>query len=115
MSERRDLDYLADIVEAMQRVLAYVRGMSYDDFLDDTKTQDAVLRNVQVIGEAVKQLSPSLRESHPEIPWRQMAGLRDKITHDYFGMNYDIVWFVAKADVSQLLPHVELLLTDHEQ
>ena len=88
MSEqRRDKNYLADIQEAIQRILAYTEGLSYEPFLEDRKTQDGVIRNLQVIGEAVKKLSPSLRNAHPQLPWREMAGMRDKIVHDYFGIN----------------------------
>jgi uncharacterized protein with HEPN domain len=74
--------------------------------MDDPKTQDAVIRNLQVMGEATKKLSMQLREVHPQIPWREMAGMRDKIIHEYFGINYDIVWTVASQEVPQLFPQI---------
>ena len=74
---RRDRDYLGDICEAMRRIVAYTAGSSYEKFLEDSKTQDAVIRNLQVIGEAVKKLSVSLRQTHCDVPWREMAGMRD--------------------------------------
>lgn len=104
---RRDIDYLADIVEAMERIVLYMESISYEQFMNDTKTQDAVLRNLEVIGEAVKGLSTRLRKTYPHIPWKQMAGMRDKIIHHYFGINYDIVWKVAKEDISRLLPEIQ--------
>jgi len=72
--------------------------------------QDAVLRNLQVIGEATKKISPSLCNANSDIPWREMAGMRDKIVHEYFGINYRIVWEVAHQDLPQVLPQLELIL-----
>jgi uncharacterized protein with HEPN domain len=83
---RRDSDYLGDLVEAIERIITYTSGLSYDEFLDDTKTQGAVIRNLQVIGEAAKKLSASFRRAHRHLPWKEMAGMRDKIIHEYFGI-----------------------------
>jgi uncharacterized protein with HEPN domain len=100
---RRDPDYLADICEAMRRITQYTAEMTYEGFLHETIVQDAVVRNLTIIGEATKRLSPDFRRTHPEIPWRNMAGMRDRLTHDYFGINYDIVWTVAHDEVPVLL------------
>jgi uncharacterized protein with HEPN domain len=110
-AQRRDNDYLADIQEAIQRVIAYTNELSYQQFLEDTKTQDAVVRNLQVIGEAAKKLSVSLRKAHAHLPWKEMAGLRDKIVHEYFGINYDIVWTVAREELPVLVSEIEDLLS----
>jgi hypothetical protein len=75
MSNRADRDLLGDILEALRRARSYMAGQSYEQFLADTKTQDAVIRTLEILGEATKKLSPSLRESHPEIPWKSMAGV----------------------------------------
>ena len=107
---RRDPEYLTDIVEAMKRVAAYVSGLTFELFLQDTRTQDAVVRNLEVIGEAAKSLSPALKKSVPHIPWRSMAGMRDKVIHHYFGINYDTVWAVASQQILDLLPQVEQVL-----
>ncbi len=107
---RRDADYLRDIVEAMERILAYTAGMSQEQFLNDTRTQDAVLRNIEVIGEAVKKLSENVRTAHPDVPWRAMAGMRDKVIHHYFGVNYDVVWKVATEDIPGLLSRLREIL-----
>jgi len=74
--KRDDKDYLADIQEAIERIQEYTKGYSFERFVDDRKTQDAVVRNLEVIGEAAKAISNALKERYPEIPWRSMAGLR---------------------------------------
>jgi uncharacterized protein with HEPN domain len=102
--KRRDKEYLADVVEAMQRIVAYTGELTYEEFLTDRKTQDAVLRNLQVMGEAVKKLSALTKQAHPHLPWKQIAGMRDKVVHDYFGINYDIVWALGKEELPALLP-----------
>lgn len=106
---RRDSEYLEDVYEAMTRIVAYTTAMDYGQFLQDSRTQDAVIRNLQVIGEAVKRLSRQLKEQYASLPWREMAGMRDRIVHDYFGINYDIVWAVVTQDIPLLLPQVQAL------
>ncbi len=106
---RRDKDYLSDIQDAIQRILAYTEGLSYEQFLADRKTQDAVIRNLQVIGEAVKKLSASIRKAHARVPWKTMAGMRDRIVHEYFGINCDVVWTVARQELPRLVPEIESL------
>lgn len=102
MSERTDRDLLGDILEALRRADAYSAGQSYEQFLGDTKTQDAVIRTLEIVGEATKKLSPILREGRPEIPWKNMAGLRDKLIHDYFGVNLDVVWQIIRDELPRL-------------
>jgi len=111
MSKRTDQNYLADIQEAMEKILTYVTDLTYDQFAQDIKTQDAVVRNLEIIGEATKNLSSRLRKAHQKIPWKEMAGMRDKMIHDYFGINYETVWTVATEELSALLPKIEGLLT----
>ncbi len=91
MPKRRDQDYLSDIREAIQRIAAYTAGLDYEQFMQDNKTQDAVVRNLEIIGEATKNLSSRLRRVYAQIPWKTLAGMRDKMIHHYFGINYEIV------------------------
>jgi len=111
---RRDREYLADITSAIGRILTYTSEISYEEFLLDTKTQDAVIRNLQVIGEATKKLSKSQKQSYPSLPWREMAGLRDRLVHEYFGINSEIVWTVAENDLPPILPQIDALASAAE-
>lgn len=104
MSKRRDANYLADIQEAIERINEYTAGLSYEEFQTDRKTQDAVVRNLEIIGEATKNLTADLRKAHPEIPWKSLAGVRDKVIHHYFGLNEDIIWKIACYELKDLLP-----------
>jgi uncharacterized protein with HEPN domain len=110
MSNRRDLDFLADILEAVRRADEYVGDVDYETFVNDTKTQDAVIRTIEIIGEATKHLSSDLRDSHPDVPWKSMAGMRDKLIHHYFGVNIDIVWQIAVSELPGLSIKVEQIL-----
>ena len=110
MSKRTDKEFLLDILEAAQRISQYVEGISYEDFLQDTKTQDAVIRNLEVIGEATKNLSTALREEHPYIPWKGMAGVRDRLIHYYFGVNLDIVWTIITDELPEVVEQVKRIL-----
>src|SRR5271157_2420722 len=103
MSERTDEAYFKDMVEAAQRAVTFSSGMEYNDFSKDLRTQDAVIRNIEVIGEAAKNISEEYRKKIPGIPWKQITGMRDRLIHHYFGVNIDIVCDVVKNDLSQLL------------
>jgi uncharacterized protein with HEPN domain len=107
---RRDELYLGDIVEAIERIVTYIAGLSYEQFLENPQVQDAVLRNLQIVGEASKKVSLAVRRAHPDLPWRQMSGMRDKVVHEYFGLDYGIVWQVATLDLPRLLPIIQRIL-----
>jgi len=102
MSRRGDRELLSDIFEACRRIETFVEGRSYDIFRNDIKTQDAVIRNIEIIGEAVKLLSDDFKEKHSTIEWKKIAGMRNKLIHFYFGVNLDIVWSVAKTEIIEL-------------
>ncbi len=93
--------YLRHILEAIQRVLEYTAA-GPEAFRQDLRTQDAVIRNLQVIGEATKNVSARMRGAHPEVPWKSMAGMRDRVVHDYFGISLDIVWDVVQNHLPPL-------------
>ncbi len=107
MSERTDGDYLLHITEAIFRTISYTEGMTYEGFIQDTKTHDAVIRNIEIIGEAVKNLSDDVKISYDEIPWRNMAGMRDKLIHHYFGVNFNIVWNVVQNEFPTISEQVK--------
>jgi uncharacterized protein with HEPN domain len=110
MSKRRDEDLMQDIHESVERIISYTRDIEYNDFLQDYKTQDAVLRNIGIMGEAVKLLSDKIKAGNAGIPWKSMAGTRDKLIHDYFGVNTDIVWNIVKDEIPHLLSKIKIIL-----
>lgn len=104
-----DRIYLLHIRDAIDRVLDYIAG-GKAAFFGDRKTQDAVVRNLEVIGEAVKNLSENLRSEHPQIPWKRIAGMRDKMIHEYFGIDQDLVWEVVDRELKDLKGKVQTIL-----
>jgi uncharacterized protein with HEPN domain len=114
MSERTDTDLLRDIREAVRRISAYTDAMTYDRFLADIKTQDAVIRNLEIMGEATKSLSSELREKYPDVPWKGMAGARDRLIHDYFGVNLDIVWDIVSVELPTLGSQIRAILQEEQ-
>jgi uncharacterized protein with HEPN domain len=96
-----DRIYLLHVRDAIQHILEYT-ATGKEGFFADRKTQDAVVRNLEIIGEATKRVSTSLREAHPDISWKPIAGMRDKLIHDYFGINLQLVWDVVERDLPAL-------------
>jgi len=109
------LDYIEDIVEAMNDAMSFVEGMEYDDFLKDRKTVYAVIRAIEIIGEAVKKIPEAVKNHYPQIPWRDMAGMRDKLIHEYFGVNLRAVWDTVKQDIPNLKPSFDKILKDFKR
>ncbi len=110
MSKRGDKEFLLDIKEAGERIRNYTEGMTYREFLEDMKTQDAVIRNIEIIGEAVKNLSKTLKEKQRGIEWKDIAGMRDKLIHFYFGVKWEIVWSVINDKIPELLAEIEEII-----
>jgi uncharacterized protein with HEPN domain len=105
----RDREALIDIVEAIKLILHYVEGVDFDRLAANIEKQDAILRRITIIGEATKRLSKDFREQHPTIPWKEIAGMRDVITHDYDEVDLDEVWTVINENLPQLLAYIEPL------
>lgn len=104
-----DRVYLEHIRDSLLRVTRYTAG-GHDAFLTDEKTQDAVVRSLDVVGEAAKRISSATRERAPTVQWKQITGMRDKLIHEYFGVNLEAVWQVVKRDGPALLAEVQRLL-----
>jgi uncharacterized protein with HEPN domain len=102
--------YLSHMLDAVTRIEGYITGLTLIDFLDDPLRQDGVIRQLAVIGEAVKRLSAATRESAPDVPWSDIAGMRDRLIHDYMGIDLEAVWKTAKEDVPALKAVVRELL-----
>ncbi len=113
MSKRSDKDALEDMREAGQRIALYTAGMTYKSFLNDPKTQDAVVRNLEILGEAAKNISPELQAKHASIPWRGIAGTRGRLIHKYFGVDLDIVWQIITIDLPVLTKQIEDILNSN--
>ena len=100
--------YLLHAIDAIDAALSYTAD-GRDAFFDDTKTQDAVIRNIEILGQAVKGISDATRALEPGVPWRQIAGMRDKLIHDYFGVDISLVWDVVERELPILRPQLERL------
>lgn len=113
MSKRKNVDFISDIREAINSIELYTHKIGFDVFLSDKKTQDAVVRNLEIIGEAVKNLSRDFIEKYKDIEWKSIAGLRDKVIHFYFGVNWDIVWDVIEKKLPELKEKIDLILREN--
>jgi uncharacterized protein with HEPN domain len=105
-------EYLQHILAETRYLLEESRGLSHAAFLENETLKRAFVRSIEVIGEAAKQVPESVRQQHPQIEWRAMAGMRDRLIHEYFGVDYDIVWDVVINEVPRLVHYVEQMLTN---
>ncbi|MEJ5376499.1 MAG: DUF86 domain-containing protein [bacterium] len=108
MSHRPVHLLIADILECIEKIERYIAGLDHDTFVSDEKTIDSVARNLQVIGEAANRLPESFTAQHPEIEWRRIIGLRNRIVHDYFGLDLEIIWEILQRE----LPMVKKKISD---
>jgi uncharacterized protein with HEPN domain len=108
------LDFVEDILDGMNKAEILLEGVSYTQFETDFRINFAVVRALEIIGEAAKRIPEQVRQRYPDIPWKGMAGMRDRIIHGYDNVDLQIVWDVVKRDIPQLKPKIELLLQDYK-
>lgn len=94
--------FLVDIVQSIEKIEKYIEELSFEDFVSNEKTIDAVVRNLEIIGEASKNIPDWLKSKYINIPWREIAGMRNKMIHEYFGIDYEIIWEIVKKDLPEL-------------
>lgn len=104
--------YLEDILNSMNRILEYVEGYSFSDFKKDYKTVDAVIRNFEIIGEASKNVPQEIKDKYKEVPWDEMYLLRNKVSHEYFGIDYEIIWDLVSNYIPENITQIEKILID---
>jgi len=102
--------YLEDILESCRKILRYIQGLNFEQFVQDDKTYDAVIRNLEIIGEAAKSVPEQIRKHHPDIEWRKISGMRDVVAHAYFGVNDEIVWDVLENKIPVLQTQISEIL-----
>jgi uncharacterized protein with HEPN domain len=112
MTERDDSVYLQHILDAISKIEEYTSKIIYDDFIQNSLIQDAVIRQIEIMGEATKKLSELLRNKYPQLPWKDIAGIRDKLIHEYFGVDIDAVWDTVKKDIPVLKLEIEKVLKE---
>lgn len=107
MSKRGPLLYLRDILDSITKVEEYVLGMTYAQFSEDEKTIDATVRNLEIIGEAARNIPEDFRDKYPEIPWEKMISMRNKVLHEYFGVDVEILWQTIQEDLPALKDEIK--------
>lgn len=103
---------LKDILESIDLIEQFVAGMELDDFRKDIKTSDAVMKRLENIGEATKHIPDEIKDQYPEVPWKEMAGMRDKLVHFYFGVKHELVWSAVKGRIPSLIPLLKEILDE---
>lgn len=97
-----------------KKIKQYTKGLNYESFLSDDKTIDAVVRNFEIIGEAANRINQDFRESNPEIEWKRIRGLRNRIVHDYFGIDHEIVWSIVETYLDELIDWLDTIIDNNK-
>lgn len=107
--------FIKDIILAMKSIEGFVESLSLDEVREDDKTSSAVIRKFEIIGEAIKHVPEDLKEKFSDIPWKRMAGMRDRLIHAYFGVDYKLVWEAIKIEIPELKPKLQEILAELEK
>jgi len=102
--------YLRDILKAMESIEKFVEGMNFEEFQKDDKTSSAVVRKFEVMGEAAKRVPEHIKQKYQQVPWKEMAGMRDRLIHFYFGVDYKLVWTTIKERIPHIKPLIQEIL-----
>jgi len=113
--KRDNLVYVRHILDAIYRVEEYTKGVKYKDFMKNNLVQAGVMREIEIVGEASKRLAREFKEKYSDIPWKKMAGMRDKLIHDYLGVDLDAVWDTVKKDIPELKKKIEKMLEEDKE
>ena len=115
MTKKNYGDYLEDIFISISDIQEFISQIDFSKFCEDKKTSNAVIRSLEVIGEAAKNIPASIRKKYPDVPWKKMAGMRDKLIHEYFGIDFEIVWGAITEDLPPLKSALKIILRDIEK
>jgi len=110
--KREYLDYIQDILDAITDIETFIEGMDFELFRQNKKTVNAVIRSLEIIGEAVKKIPDEIKMKDPNIPWKNIAGMRDKLIHEYFGVDQVIIWKAASEEIPALKPSIQELFNE---
>jgi len=114
MSKRDTLLLLDDMLQSALKIKQYTKDLNYDSFLLDDKTIDAVVRNFEIIGEAANRIDKNFRDANPQVEWNRIRGFRNRIVHDYFGIDYEIVWNIIEAYLDEMIVWLEEIIHKHK-
>lgn len=115
MSKRDACLLLQDMLESLEKIERYTAGLTFERFAQDDRTVDAVVRNLEVIGEAARQIPSEVRERYPEVPWRRVIGLRNVVVHEYFAVDVEIVWTVVRQSLPELKEALRRMMAELEE
>jgi len=104
--------FLEDMRKACEKVIRFTQKFTREQFVADEKTFDAVMRDLEIIGEAAKHIPPEVRAQHPDVDWRKIAGLRDVVIHEYFGIDIELIWDIITREIPELLPRLNRMLSE---
>ncbi len=103
----RDKLYLQHIVEAVEKILSYTKGLTREEFKSSPLIQDATIRELEIIGEAARMISETTKKAHPDVPWYEISGMRNRLIHEYFGVDLDAVWKTIMEDLDALIDELD--------